>query len=99
MTDKSIDCPQDPGLFHPTIDREKCEAKGPCVDVCPVDVFEILSVSPTDKAALSWIGRVKLFVHGGRQAHAVRGDRCEACGLCVRACPEQALTLQRSSPK
>jgi 4Fe-4S ferredoxin len=36
-----------------------------------------------------------LFVHGGKQAYAVNADACRACGLCVTACPEKAITLAR----
>jgi NAD-dependent dihydropyrimidine dehydrogenase PreA subunit len=35
--------------------------------------------------------------HGGRQAFAERAEQCSACGLCVQACPEQAITLVRSA--
>ncbi len=90
-----IDCKSEAGLFAPIINRNRCEAKGPCVDACPFDVLEIQSVDPIDRKALGALGRVKLLVHGGRQAYAVRPDACQACGLCVSVCPEKAITLAR----
>ena len=79
----------------PVINRNRCEAKGPCVDMCPYDVLEIRTVDTVDRKTLSSLGRLKLIVHGGRQAYAVRPDACQACGLCVTACPEKAITLAR----
>lgn len=29
------------GSFNPTVDKDKCIGCGECVDVCPVDVYEI----------------------------------------------------------
>ena len=89
------DCKQEAGLFAPRINRNRCEAKGDCVDACPYQVFEIQMVGDSDRDSLNLLGRLKLWVHGGRQAYAVRADACHACGLCVTACPERAIALQR----
>jgi len=80
----------------PVIDRERCENKGSCVSACPYDVLIIRTLTDTEKGALSLRGRVKLWAHGGRQADAGFADRCHGCGLCVAACPEQAISLRRS---
>jgi NAD-dependent dihydropyrimidine dehydrogenase PreA subunit len=77
----------------PVIDRSRCEAKADCVSMCPYQVFEIHRLPTAERKELSVPGRLKLLVHGGKQAFAVRADACRACGLCVRACPEQAITL------
>jgi NAD-dependent dihydropyrimidine dehydrogenase PreA subunit len=78
----------------PVIDRNSCEAKGDCVRVCPYDVFEVRAVSDEDRAALGRLARLKLWVHGGKQAYLRAPDDCHACGLCAKACPEQAITLR-----
>ena len=46
-----------------------------------------------DRAKLSWMGRLKAWAHGNRQAFVVRPDACHACKLCVDACPENAIRL------
>ena len=39
------------------------------------------------------VGKVKAWAHGNRQAYVVRPFDCHACGLCVAACPEEAIRL------
>jgi len=81
-------------MAMPVIDRNRCEAKAACVDVCPYNVFEVRALSLEDRAGLSLLGKVKAWVHGNRQAFVVRAADCHACGLCIKACPEQAIHLQ-----
>jgi 4Fe-4S ferredoxin len=89
------DCTFDPGEVVPVIDRERCENKGPCVSACPYDVLIVRNLTDAEKGTLSLRGRLKLWAHGGRQAHAKFADRCHGCGLCVAACPEKAIVLRR----
>ena len=89
------DCAFGPGEVVPVINRERCENKGPCEKVCPYDVLVIQPVSAADKAGISLLGRIKLWAHGNQQAYAQFADRCRGCGLCVAACPEKAISLQR----
>ena len=88
-----IECRGEPGKVAPVVDRNRCEAKADCVDVCPYDVFEIRPLAPADRAGLSWIGRLKTWAHGGKQAYVAQPDACRACSLCVESCPEDALRL------
>jgi len=44
---------------------------------------------------LTLAGKVKGFVHRWHQAFATNAAACHACGLCVAACPEKAITLER----
>ena len=81
------------GRVVPHIDRNRCEAKGGCVEVCPFEVFEIRALTPADRAALSFRGKLKAWGHHHRQAYVLRPDDCHACGLCVQACPEAAIRL------
>lgn len=92
MTDPR--CDETAGRLQPVIDRNRCEAKAQCVQVCPYQVFELRTLSEADKAAMSFRGRLKARLHGNRQAFAVRAEACHACGLCVAACPEDAIRLR-----
>jgi 4Fe-4S ferredoxin len=87
------DCRPEAGGWVPRIDRGRCEAKNDCVEVCPFDVFEVRRLTSDERRELSLRSKIKLFVHGGKQAFAVRAEQCHACGLCVTACPEEAITL------
>jgi NAD-dependent dihydropyrimidine dehydrogenase PreA subunit len=77
----------------PVVDRNRCEAKADCVAVCPYHVFELRALAPSDREGQSWLGRLKTWAHGGRQAYVVRPDDCHACQRCVEACPEDAIRL------
>ena len=86
-------CSPEAGRVAPVIDRGRCEAKADCVRVCPYQVFEVRKLTPEERRGVPFIGKLKLFAHGGKQAFAVRADECHACGLCVTACPEKAIRL------
>jgi 4Fe-4S ferredoxin len=92
------ECKGEPGRVAPVVDRNRCEAKGECVRVCPYNVFEIRSLSTQDRASLSVLGKLKAWAHGNKQAFVVRPADCHACQLCVKACPEQALRLEVLQP-
>jgi 4Fe-4S ferredoxin len=81
------------GRVAPVIDRNRCEGKAECVRVCPYDVFEMGLLDGEQRRGLSFIGKLKAFGHGYKQAFVVRGSACHACGLCVTACPEHAIKL------
>jgi NAD-dependent dihydropyrimidine dehydrogenase PreA subunit len=95
--DASASCKFDAGIVGPVIDPLRCEAKGPCVPICPYGVLAVHVVPPDQKAAMSLIARLKLFVHGGKQAFVLNKDACHGCGLCVEVCPEKAITLRRNA--
>jgi 4Fe-4S ferredoxin len=93
----TADCKFDAGIVSPLIDPLRCEAKGPCVSICPYGVLAIQLVPPEQKAMLPLIARLKLFVHGGRQAYVLNEGACHGCGLCVQVCPEKAITLGKTA--
>jgi NAD-dependent dihydropyrimidine dehydrogenase PreA subunit len=91
-------CKGEPGRTVPVVDRNRCEAKADCVRVCPYDVFEVRQLDAADRAMLSLRGRIKAWAHRGLQAYAARANACHACGECVVACPEGAITLRSVVP-
>lgn len=93
---KLADCKQPPGLFKPVIDRNRCEGKADCVEVCPHEVFSIGTLPAAQRTGLSFLGRLKGLAHGWQQAFTPKAEACQACGLCVAACPEQAIRLSRA---
>jgi 4Fe-4S ferredoxin len=90
------DCPQPAGSYVPVINRTRCEGKEDCVTACPYEVFEMQTLTEADKSAMPLFSRFKAKIHGNRQAFAVRANDCQACGFCITACPEQAITLIRT---
>ena len=87
------DCRAAPGASRPVVDRARCEGKKDCVDVCPHDVFEVRRIDGQDYSDLGRFARLKVRAHGMMTAYTPNADDCRACGLCVVACPEQAIVL------
>lgn len=96
QSDANDTCGDVAGRIVPVIDRNRCEGKSECVRVCPYQVFEMSVLTRDQRSGLSFRGRLKAWAHKGRQAFAVRSDQCHACGLCVAACPEKAITLAKA---
>jgi 4Fe-4S ferredoxin len=85
----------EPGTALPVIDRNRCEGERNCFDVCPYDVFEVRPLRKDERTDMTFVGRLKSRAHGWQQAIVERPADCHACGLCVKACPEKAITLTK----
>lgn len=86
-------CSAEPGKYRPVVDHGACEGKRDCVEVCPYDVFEVRRIDDADFARLSFLGKLKSRAHDRQTAYTPKANLCQACGLCVVACPEKAITL------
>jgi NAD-dependent dihydropyrimidine dehydrogenase PreA subunit len=96
MTRNVMDaCKQPSGVIAPSVDFARCEGKAECAVACPENVFDIRRIDTADYQQLRLLPRLRLRVHGMKVAYAARADACRACGLCVSACPEHAITLVR----
>ncbi len=89
------ECDAGPGSWAPVVDRRRCEGKADCVEVCPYNVFEVGQIAEDEYRAMPFFIRLKIRAHGKRTALTPNSDACRACGMCVVACPEEALTLVR----
>jgi 4Fe-4S ferredoxin len=87
-------CKADIGAFAPVVNRARCEGKGDCVEVCPYGVFVVQVMSEGEYGELPLLSRLKSWAHGKKTAYTPNANACQACGLCVVACPEKAITLQ-----
>lgn len=92
------DCKPEPGFLQPAIDLNACEGKGPCIPACPYGVLELKLLTGDEFRQLSFFGRIKTRVHGREKAAVSFPEKCHACGTCVTACPEKAITLTRFLP-
>lgn len=87
------ECRAPAGDYVPVVDPTRCEGKGDCVEVCPYGVFEVGVLDDATFRAMGPLLRLKLWMHGKKSAETPNKDACQACGLCVVACPEKAITL------
>jgi NAD-dependent dihydropyrimidine dehydrogenase PreA subunit len=87
------ECRAEAAVYIPIVDRNACEGKRDCVEVCPYGVFEVRQIEDRDFAQLSFMGKLKNRVHGRLTAYTPHANLCQACGLCVVACPEKAIAL------
>lgn len=71
------------------VNARKCEGGKDCIQACPERVF---AMQPPDPS-LPWYLKLRVKVHGGKQADARHPDRCTGCMKCVDACPEKAITV------
>jgi len=94
---EAADCKASPGTIVPVVDARRCEGKGDCVTVCPFDVFEVGRLPDDVFAQMPALIKFKLWAHGRRTAFTPNADACQACGACVAACPEKAITLKRAA--
>jgi 4Fe-4S ferredoxin len=92
------DCKASAGEFAPVVDRPKCEGKAECVEVCPFHVFEVRRIEDSDFAGLGILAKLKSVAHGRKTAYTPLSSACQACGKCVKACPEEAIKLARVQP-
>lgn len=90
------ECRADPGAWIPVVDRRRCEGKADCVAVCPYGVFEIGRISDAEFKPMPLRVKLKLWAHRRKTALTPNADACQACGLCVVACPEKAIRLERA---
>ena len=81
-------------MTAPIVDRNRCEGKAACLEICPNNVFEVRAISAEERRSLTLVGKLKAWVHGGQQAYTERAELCSACGLCISACPEGALYFE-----
>ncbi len=64
------------------VNWNRCSGKGTCVDVCPVDVFELQELAEHPETL---------------KAVPVRSEDCICCMDCIAACIEQAITVEAAS--
>ncbi len=83
----------EPGFLYPTVDPNRCEGKGPCIDVCPVNVFTMGVLPKQKRSQLTLKGKLKGFAHRWKQSLVANPSACEGCSLCVSVCPEKAIKL------
>lgn len=61
------------------VDWEKCNGDGVCVEVCPVEVFELQNVPDFEDT---------------EKSVPVREDECILCMACVASCPTEAIAVE-----
>lgn len=66
------------GLPKVTVNLEKCSGDAVCVDVCPIQVFEMQEAKGYKE----------------KKSVPVNQDECIQCLACVTSCPTEAITVE-----
>ena len=61
------------------VDNDKCTGCGTCVEVCPVNVFELKNLPEYPDT---------------QKSVPEREEDCIACMACVTSCPAEAITVE-----
>lgn len=90
-------CKPESNRYRPVIDLNKCESDGRCVKVCPKEVLIMKEMTSEENSRLKLKGKLKTLVHGKLKASVLNPDACQACGDCMRVCPENAIKLEQKT--
>lgn len=72
------------------VDENSCDACRECIEICPHNAIEIITLTEEQAKQLSFKGRIKVKVKGSKKAH-INQDLCTTCGLCMKQCHEFAI--------
>ena len=79
----------DPATGLPVVDETKCTACGSCAKACPKGLFELRPKGPRGmREFVSCVNRDK-----GPVAKKACANACIGCGICVKTCTHDAITL------
>ena len=90
---RALDCGETEAVA-PVIDRDRCVGDAGCVAVCPHQVLALRPVAAQDCDGLPASTRFLLSLSQGLQAVVTAPECCRACGLCLAACSQRAITLR-----
>ena len=81
------------GLYKFIVDETKCMNCGACMDLCPSTCIEF--TRPTDTSFWGTVmGGVSPKEWMMEKPYLIDQERCTGCGVCVRECPTNALTVE-----
>jgi ferredoxin len=81
------------GLYRFMVDETKCMNCGACMDLCPSTCIEF--TRPTDTEFWgSIMGGCPPKEWMMEKPYLIDQERCTGCGICVRECPTNAVTVE-----
>ena len=76
-------------MAYVDVDATRCDGSTCCTTICRENVFELRAPA----RSLPLLARLKVRLHGGRQAFVARESACTGCMECALGCAEGAISV------
>ncbi len=80
------------------VNPNSCDGCGSCAEVCPMGVFELVTISEEERKKLSFPGKLKVRIKGNTKSMVAHPEACIACGKCETLCHERAIKVEKKTP-
>ncbi len=75
------------------LNSKKCSVCGDCQAVCPVGVLKLRKLKKRERQNMTLFQKLDCYYHKNKRLEIVDPLQCKGCGMCIKACRRNALSL------